>query len=124
MVGTRSDRAFSDTHNKRGLVRAFDLTSDKRNDIYLASVTALLSRINGGFIYIYIRWDLVRGDPVRLDVVALIGRGLRSFCHPPPSSQGGGGGGGIGAEAVQILAFHQDTRGPASPSSSLSPLHL
>lgn len=54
MVGTRSDRAFSDTHNKRGLVRAFDLTSDKRNDIYLASVTALLSRINGGFIYIYI----------------------------------------------------------------------
>lgn len=56
MVGTRSDRAFSDTHNKRGLVRAFDLTSDKRNDIYFASVTALfvISDKRRFYIYIYI----------------------------------------------------------------------
>lgn len=73
MVG-RSKRYTRD----RGFVRAFDLTSDKRNDIYFASVTALfvISDKRRFYIYIYIRWDLVRGDPVRLDVVALIGRGL------------------------------------------------
>lgn len=49
MVG-RSKRYTRD----RGLVRAFDLTSDKRNDIYFASVTALFVISDKRRFYIYI----------------------------------------------------------------------
>lgn len=88
-IGARS--GWGDTQKKRdrGLVRAFDLTSDKpkdkRNDIYFATVTALF--VISDKRRLYIRWDLVRGDPVRLDVVALIGRELRSFGPPPPPEE-------------------------------------
>lgn len=40
------------------------------------------------------------------------------------SGRRGGGGGGIGAEAAQILAFRQDSRGPASPLFPFPPAFI